>query len=100
MQRLALVATLKEGAEPRALELIKRGPPFDPAERGFDGHTVFLSAQEVVFVFEGEEVEWHLDDLVEEAGAVRAAFFEWRELVADEPRIARAVYTWGRDSDE
>jgi hypothetical protein len=51
MEQLAIVARLKSGAEPRARELIASGPPFDPAESGFDRHAVYLSVDEVVFVF-------------------------------------------------
>jgi hypothetical protein len=88
MEQLAIVARLKPGAEPRAAELIANGPPFDPTESGLDGHTVYLSADEVVFVFEGHEVEWIVDRLVGEA------LERWRPLLDDQPRIARPVYVW------
>lgn len=97
MGRVALVATLAPGAEARARELIERGSPLDLAEAGLDRHLVFLSAGEVVFVFEGDEVEWILEDLVDEAGPVREAFLEWRDLVEGQPRIARPVFAWERD---
>ena len=45
MQRLAVIAQLKPGAEARAKELIEQGPPFSPAETGFERHTVFASAE-------------------------------------------------------
>jgi hypothetical protein len=48
MEKLALVARLKEGAEPKAAELLAKGAPFDPAEHGLERHTVYLSAAEVV----------------------------------------------------
>jgi hypothetical protein len=98
MNRIALVARLKPGAEEQASALLERGPPFDPAERGFARHAVYLSAGEVVFVFEGDEVEWIVDEIVNESfGAVAGALGTWRELVEDPPRIARPVYTWGSD---
>lgn len=52
MERVAIVVRLKEGSGPRATELIEAGPPFDLAETGVLHHTVYLSAGEVVFVFE------------------------------------------------
>ena len=55
MQRIAIVARLKPGAEERAAELIEGGPPFDARARGFERHAVYLSADEIVFVFEGPE---------------------------------------------
>jgi hypothetical protein len=66
MERLAIVAHLKEGSEARAAELIAQGPPFDLAEAGIARHSVYLSASEVVFVFEGEQVESALERLTDE----------------------------------
>jgi hypothetical protein len=96
MEQLAIVARLKPGAEPRAAELIANGPPFDPTESGLDGHTVYLSADEVVFVFEGHEVEWIVDRLVDDPvhWLVGEALERWRPLLDDQPRIARPVYVW------
>ena len=64
MERVAIVARLKEGSGSRAAELIAAGPPFDLAETGIAHHSVYLSATEVVFVFEGHQVEWMVDDLI------------------------------------
>lgn len=99
MEQVAIVARLKSGAEPRAAELIAQGPPYDPAESGLVRHTVYLSADEVVFVFEGQEVEWIVDRLVDEPfhWAIIEALEEWRLLLEDNPRIARPVYSWTAD---
>jgi hypothetical protein len=99
MEQIAIVARLKSGAEPRAAELIAQGPPFDPAESGFVRHTVYLSADEVVFIFEGKEVEWALDRLVDEPfhWPMGDALDEWRPLLEGNPRIARSVYSWSAD---
>lgn len=99
MEQLALIARLKPGAEPRAAELIAEGPPFDISESGLEQHMVFLSADEVVFVFVAHEVEWIVDALVDEPfhWGLLGAMEEWRPLVEDHPRIARCLYSW---SDE
>jgi hypothetical protein len=99
MEQLAIVARLKAGAEPRAAELLAKGPPFDPRESGLDRHTVYLSAGEVVFVFEGREVEWIVEELVDDPLRPLAAdaLAEWRPLVEGEPRIARPAYVWLRE---
>ena len=96
MKQVAIVARLKDGAEPRAAELLEQGPPFDPAERGFERHAVYLSATEVVFVFEGPEVDAILDDLVGEpfSWLLSAALDDWRPLIDGQPRIARSAYSW------
>jgi hypothetical protein len=98
MEQLAIVAHLKPGAEARAAELIVNGPPFDPDENGLDGHTVYLSADEVVFVFEGHEVEWIIDRLVDDPfhWLVAAALDQWRPILEGQPRIARPAYSWKR----
>jgi hypothetical protein len=95
MGQIAIVATLRDGAEERARQLIERGPPFEPSARGFSRHTIFLSANEVVFVFDASEVEWRLDELVDEPpGVVQEAVDAWRPLVDGPPRIARLAYAW------
>ena len=99
MEQLAIVVHLKPGAEPLAADLIANGPPFDPSKKGLDRHTVYLSADEVVFVFEGHEVEWIVDRLVDEPfhWLVTAALEEWRPLLDGQPRIARPAYSWKRE---
>jgi hypothetical protein len=99
MEKIAIVARLKEGAEPTAAALLAKGVPFDPEEHGFERHTVFLSADEVVFVFEGHEIEWKVDELLNEPfqWALSEAFETWRELLDAPPRIARPQFTWERE---
>ena len=96
MERIAIVASLKPGTEERARELLASGPPFDPGIAGLTRHVVYLSAGEVLFVFEGPEVEWRLDQLVDAPfqWAVSSALDEWREIVVDNVRIARPAFEW------
>lgn len=99
MERLALIARLKPGSEPQAKELIAKGPPFDLRESGFVRHSAFLSATEVIFVFEAPQVEWLVDSLVHEPfhWPLRDALDEWRPLVDGQPRMAREQFFWERD---
>lgn len=96
MQRVAIVARLKEGSGPRAAELIAEGPPFDLAETGIVRHSVYLSAGEVVFVFEGHQVEWMVDDLINDPFRpdLQSALDAWRSIVDGSPRIAREQFGW------
>jgi hypothetical protein len=96
MEQLAIIGRLKSGVEPRAAALIAEGPPFDPEEHGLTRHTVYLSAADVVFVFEGHEVEWIVDALVDEEfqWPVLAALDKWRPLLEEQPRLARPAYSW------
>jgi hypothetical protein len=99
VERLALIARLKPGSVPRAKELIAKGPPFDPRESGFVRHSIYLSATEVIFVFEAHEVEWLVNSLVYEPfhWMLQEALGEWRPLVEGQPRMAREEFFWERD---
>jgi hypothetical protein len=59
---------------------------------------VYLSSREVVFVFEGPEVEWKVDDLVDDflQSALHGAFEEWRPLLEGKPRLANEAFFWSR----
>jgi hypothetical protein len=96
MERLAIVARLKEGSGSRAAELIAAGPPFDLAETGIVHHSIYVSAGEVVFVFEGHEVEWIVDDLIGDPfrPKLQSAFDAWRSIVDGSPRPARERFRW------
>jgi hypothetical protein len=100
LERLALIARLKPGTQALAEALIAKGPPFDPEESGFVRHSVFLSASEVVFVFEAHEVEWLVDALVDNPfqWIVADALDAWRPLVDGSPRIAREQFSWERSA--
>jgi hypothetical protein len=91
---------LKSGTEQEAADLLAKGPPFDPGEKGLERHVVYLSADEVVFVFEGPEVDVVLDELIENPfePVVVAALDRWRPLIDGNPRIARPAYEWRRET--
>ncbi len=99
MERMLIVARLKDGVHQEAELLLAQGPPFEPGELRFDRHAVFLSATEVVFLFEGPEVEWTLNEIVDDA-VLETAFGPWRELVDGLPRIAHERYFWSRDPEK
>jgi hypothetical protein len=101
MEQLAVIASLKEGGSSRARELIANGPPFDAAQEGLTRNTVYVSSHEVVFVFEGHEVEWIVDDLTTAPFRwnVLQAFEAWRPIIDGEPRLAQVAYAWNRESD-
>jgi hypothetical protein len=90
---VVVVAPLRRGASARARELIERGPPFDPATVDLRRHAVYLSAREVVFVFEGPAAERHVASLVDDM-AISASFAAWGPILAGTPRLARQAYAW------
>jgi len=102
MERVAIVARLKPGAAERARQLIVDGPPFELGESGIDRHSVFVSTEEVVFVFEGDQVERVVDDLIDAPfhDELQGALDKWRAIVEGRPRVARQQFAWERDRAE
>ena len=101
MERVAIIARLKEGSEQRAAELVGAGPPFDLTDTGIVRHSIYISAREAVFVFEGHEVEWIVDQLIDEPFHydLQRALEQWREIVDGEPRVARERFGWQLDGE-
>lgn len=98
MDRLMIVARLNAGKRDEAEALLRQGPPFDPAELGFERHSVYLTPSEVVFLFEAPEVQWIVDDIVDDP--VLSAALAPRALVDGPPRIAHERYFWVREQTE
>ena len=97
MERIAIVVPFAPEQSDVVAKLLEAGPPYDLAEAGVERHAVYLTAREAVFVFEGADIDWELDDLVHEPlPQIAQALAQWRELVAGEPRIARPVFVWER----
>jgi hypothetical protein len=100
MERVAVVARLRPGAEMPAGKLLAAGPPYDLSASGIERHSVFLSAGEVVFIFEGHEVEWIVDDLIDGPShyELQRALDDWRSIVDGPPRIAREQFAWDSEN--
>ena len=96
MQRIAVIARLKEGAADGARELLQAGPPFDPDALGFDRHVVYVSEDEVVFIFEGARVGALVRTLAGAGTEARRAFSAWEPLIEGLPRLAQEAYFWQR----
>jgi len=93
MQRIAVTVRLRAGAEAEAQKLIEAGPPFDLGDAGFEQHSVFAGSDLVVFVFEGDDVERHLAELLNDR--VRSAGLgAWAPVLAESPRVAHETYYW------
>ena len=95
-RRLAVVVPLKDGSRDAVRALLQAGPPFDPAETHVDRHQVFLTRDEVVFVFESRLGAQAFEPLLTEPELWKIAA-SWREHVAGPPRVAEDVYAWARE---
>ena len=98
MQRLAVIAKLKPDSEARAAELIEQGPPFNPKEAGFERHSVYLTGDHAVFVFEGGQLDELLRYVVKDPSSA-GAFHRWEAVIDGMPRVAREVYSWQRGDE-
>ena len=92
-QRIAVVGKLKSGSLERAEEIVALGPPFELDEAGLERHSVFLSTDAVVFVFEGPDVERVVDRLVDDP-VVSASFSRWGPVLDDSPQLAHERFSW------
>lgn len=95
MSNLVVVLPLKKDAHERARALLAKGPPFDLERTGFDRHEVFLTDQEVVFVFEAPGSAATLKLPGEDPSLWRVAA-AWQPLMAGRPRKAETAYSWAR----
>jgi hypothetical protein len=90
--RIALVVPLRPGAREEAEALLFEGPPFDPAALGLESHDVYVTDDEVVFVFEGVASAF-VERLAADA-AIWDAAEGWRPLIAGPIRYADQAYAW------
>ena len=96
MQRVAVIARLKPDTDERARALVEKGPPFDPEKLGFERHAVYMSDDQVVFVFEGALINALRRTLSSSGGGVREAFAAWEPLLDGMPHLAHETYFWER----
>jgi hypothetical protein len=93
MQRIVVIAKLKPDSDVAAAEILRAGPPYDPGEIGLVRHGVYLSGSDVVFVFEGPDVERQLSRLLNDP-ATSAAFAVWAPLLEGTPSAAHELFYW------
>ena len=96
MQRIVVTAKLKPGSHDAAAQVLRAGPPYDPADLGLVRHGAYLGTSEVVFLFEGPDVEHRLRDLVNDPVA-SAAFAAWGPLLDGTPAAAHELFHWEAD---
>lgn len=95
---MAVIAKLKPDSETRAEELIGQGPPFSPKDAGFERHSVFLTGDHVVFVFEGGNLNELLSRVIKNPASA-GAFGDWERVIEGMPRVGREVYSWQNGDD-
>ncbi len=98
MARLVVVISLEEGKHEEARQLLADGPPMDLESTQYERHEVFMTRDEVVFVFESPEgVPATLGVHAGDPAFWRAAA-AWQRIMRGRPRIAETVFEWEREA--
>lgn len=87
----AIVVPLRPGSRTEVEALLRNGPPFDPSRVGLVRHEVFVSDDEVVFVFRG--LPSVFAQRLAEDDSFWNAVTAWRPLVRGRARFAEAAYS-------
>ncbi|MBI4898287.1 MAG: hypothetical protein HY827_07950 [Actinobacteria bacterium] len=93
MQSLIVVARLRPGVEAEVRELIAQGPPLDLQSSGLTRNTIYLSENEVVFLFEGPDAERVMHEFLNDPVA-SARLASWGHLIDGTPFMARREFDW------
>ena len=89
-----MIAQLRPGVEAQAKELAgRRSAVRSGRASGSTCHDVYLGHGAVVFVFEGQEVERRVAEVVNDPAA-SGSFSAWGPLLDGTPTIARSAYHW------
>jgi hypothetical protein len=99
MNRLMIVARLRDDAHDEAESLLRKGPPFEPESVGLERHAAYLTSSELVFFFEGPEVEWTVNELIDDP-AIASFFAPWEKLIDGAPRLAHERYYWSQADEK
>jgi hypothetical protein len=92
--KVVVVLPIKAAAQKQVRELLANGPPFDPEASGLDGHHVFVTKNEVIFIFEASD-----PSVLRRLAAnlqLLAAAEAWQKHAAGPARIADEVFSWTR----
>lgn len=95
-RRTLVVVPIREDAHDAVRDLLDAGPPFDPSQLpGLERHEVYLSRDEVVFLFDSSFGAHAIEPLLADPALWKAAA-SWHEHLAGPPRIADEVFAWRR----
>jgi hypothetical protein len=94
--RVAVEVPIRRGHRDRVCDLVRQGPPFDPATiAGLQSHDVYISGNSVIFIFEGANVRDIVEKLMHTTSVWMAAT-EWRQSITGRPRVLEDGYAWRR----
>ena len=84
MRQFVIAVRLRPNSEEEVRGILRQGPPFELEDTGLESHSVFLAADELVFLFEGARAEEEVARLLERSRVLEAASrlrgFSWRRI--------------------
>lgn len=89
--QIAVIAQIRPGKRAELKQLIRLGPPFDLAERGFTRHEAFLGDNDIVLIFEGATPSTDTQRLLATLGADQLAKLG---ALVSAPRILAESFEW------
>jgi hypothetical protein len=92
LEKAAIVIPLRPGSKTEVEALLRYGPPFDPSTLGLIRHEVYVSDNEVIFVFHGLPSVF-AQRLAEDDSFWNAAT-AWRPVIRGRARFADSAYSW------
>jgi hypothetical protein len=92
-QLVGIVVPLRKRALADAAALIEQGPPFDLEGFGVERHDVLLSEREVIFLFEGTQLDETMQRLLRDPSVWQAAS-GWARVITGPPRLAEQRFGW------
>jgi len=96
---IAVIVPLQPGSQGAVVDLLAKGPPFDPEQMpGLEEHEVFVAEDAAIFVFRSSTGAEALAPLLSRDELWQAAI-SWREHIAAPPRLAEGVYSWTRSEE-
>ena len=87
--------TLKRGSAAAVRQILREGPPFDLEQTPLERHLVFLTRDELVFLFEGEHAEEVAKRLLKSPRVLGQAS-RIGAHIRGKPRVPEEVYAWER----
>lgn len=95
LHKLAIVLPLGLGKRDVARDYLDEGPPFDLRAAGVDAHEVFLTEEEVIFVFGVPEGPQTLERILADED-FWSVVSSWEHIAGGPPRPASVAYDWHR----
>jgi hypothetical protein len=95
MHRFVLTAELRRGSAPEVARILREGPPFDISKTSLERHEVFLSDEEIVFLFEGPHADREASRLLSSRRVLSRGGRIGAHLLAP-PRTPAERFSWER----